>query len=266
MFSLDTNSILTLLERTFSSISLFSAITSKIMEFIQREAECSDLESDCSSTDCEDEKMRGFIDDQPLFNESDVDEPPPFTNVTKILDQADSQPRLYNKASVDGRDMDDFVNDKYRAEVFKKSLLCFAQSQNKNLFFEAVVYGIYFLNNGPPTDFDSACRSIENFDKLKMIKNEIMLDYTQFRFWDKCLTLKETLCNEFHLFLRFYKRRNKYRYLLRKKVNEKNQMHSEVSTCAVPKFDDYEYLRPLLEKNEKKIFVRSTLSMNRLKM
>ena len=226
------------------------------MEFIQQEAECSSSSSSSASesfsTDEEDEEMKSFIDDadQPF----DDDEVPPFINVTKPFDDGDSQPRLYKRTSVDGRDMDEFNNDKYRAEVFKNSLLCFTEPQSENLFFEPVVYGIYFLNNGnvPPTDFDTAIRSVENFDKLKMIAKDIMLDYTQFGFWEKCLLLNKTLCNEFDLFLRFYERRNKYRYLLRKKVNEKNRIHSEVSTCAVPKFDGYEYLRHSLEKKEKK--------------
>ena len=78
-----------------------------------------------------------------------------------------------------------------------------------------------------------------------------MLDYTRFGFWGKCLKLNEVLSNYFGLFLRFYERRNKYRYLLRKKEDSKNKMHSEVSTCAIPKFDGYDYLRNVLQNKEK---------------
>ena len=74
-----------------------------------------------------------------------------------------------------------------------------------------------------------------------------MLHYTQFGFWEKCLKLNEVLADHFGLFLRFYERRNKYRYLLRKFVDSKNKMHSEVSSCAIPQFDGYEYLRNLLK-------------------
>ena len=79
-----------------------------------------------------------------------------------------------------------------------------------------------------------------------------MLDHTQFGFWEKCLKLNEVLSDHFGLFLRFYERRNKYRYLLRKRVNFKNKLHSEVSSCAISKFDGYEYLRNALQNQEKK--------------
>ena len=79
-----------------------------------------------------------------------------------------------------------------------------------------------------------------------------MLDYTQFGFWGKWLKLNEVLADHCGLFLRFYERRNKYKHLLRKLVDSKNKMHSEVSSCAIPQFDGYEYLRNLLKTQEKK--------------
>ena len=169
----------------------------------------------------------------------------------------DLQPRLYDRNSVDGRDIDNFEKDKYRAETFRKTLLCFSeQHEESNLFFSAVVYGIYYLNNQnrPAADLTTACNAIreDKFEKLVEIKKDIMLDYTQFGFWKKCLKLNEVLSDHFGLFLRFYERRNKYRYLLRKRVDSKNKMHSEVSTLAISKFDGYEYLRNTLQKQEKK--------------
>ena len=190
------------------------------MDFIEQEAECSDSDSSISSTDEQGEDLESFIDDQ----EYDDDESSPFTNVVRPLDE-DSQPRLYDRESVDGRDIDNFEKDKYRAERFKKTLLCFSEQheEGSNLFFSAVVYGIYYLNNQnqPAADFITACNAIKKdiFEKLLEIKKDIVLDYTQFGFWEKCLKLNEVLSDHFGLFLRFYERRNKYRYLLRKRVD-----------------------------------------------
>ena len=38
-------------------------------------------------------------------------------------------------------------------------------------------------------------------------------------------------------FLRFFERRNQYRYLLKKKMQDKNQMLRELSTCAIRKLN-----------------------------
>ena len=223
------------------------------MDFIEQEAECSDSDSSISSTDEQGEDLESFIDDQEFSD----DESSPFTNVVRPLDE-DSQPRLYDRESVDGRDIDNFEKDKYRAERFKKTLLCFSEQheEGSNLFFSAVIYGIYYLNNQnqPAADFTTACNAIKKdiFEKLLEIKKDIMLDYTQFGFWEKCLKLNEVLSDHFGLFLRFYEPRNKYRYLLRKRVDSKNKLHSEVSTCAISKFDGYEYLRNALQNQEKR--------------
>ena len=143
------------------------------MDFIEQEAECSDSDSSISSTDEQGEDLESFIDDQ----EYDDDESSPFTNVVRPLDE-DSQPRLYDRESVDGRDIDNFERDKYRAEQFRKTLLRFSdQREESNLFFSAVIYGIYYLNNQnqPAADFITACNAIrENkFEKLLEIKKTL---------------------------------------------------------------------------------------------
>ena len=172
----------------------------------------------------------------------------------------DAQPRLYDRESVDSRVIDNFDKDKFKAEKFRKTLLCFSKGEESQIskgFFSAAIYGIFYLNNQnrPVPDFTIACNAInrEKFEKLSEIKQDIMLDYTQFGFWEKCLKLNEVLADHFSLFLRFYERRNKCRYLLCKLVNSKNKMHSEVSSCAIPQSDGYEYLRNLLKTQEKNI-------------
>ena len=92
------------------------------MDFIEQEAECSDSDSSVSSTDEQGEDLESFIDNQ----EYDDDESSAFTSVVRPVD-GDSQLRLYDRESVDGRDIDNFEKDKYRAERLRKTLLCFSE-------------------------------------------------------------------------------------------------------------------------------------------
>ena len=196
------------------------------MDFIEQEAECSDSsDSTVSSNDESNGYLENFIDDREYSDE----ESSLFANVVRPID-GDLQLRLYNRVSVDGREIGNFEKDKYRAEKFRKTLLCFSVQQRheeSNLFFSAVLYGIYYLNNQnqPAADLTTACNSIrkDKFEKLLEIKDDIMLHYKQFGFWEKCLKLNEVLSDHFGLFLRFYERRNEYRYLLRKRVDSKKK-------------------------------------------
>ena len=53
-------------------------------------------------------------------------------------------------------------------------------------------------------------------------------------------------------FLRFYERRNKFRYQFKQNLKEKNKMKRELSSCAIQKFNGYELLRNNLNSFEKK--------------
>ena len=80
-----------------------------------------------------------------------------------------------------------------------------------------------------------------------------MLDHSIFVFFYPCKLINDVLC-EYGFFLRFYKRRNKFRYQLKQKLKEKNQMKRELSTCIIQKFNGYELLRNHLNSRERKIF------------
>ena len=56
-------------------------------------------------------------------------------------------------------------------------------------------------------------------------------------------------------FLRFYERRNKFRYQIKKKLKDKNETRKELSACVVQKFNGYELLRNHLHSREKIDFV-----------
>ena len=108
--------------------------------------------------------------------------------------------------------------------------------------------------NEKPADFPSAIQIIgqDRFLKLKQIENKIMLDYNQFGFFDKCMKLNESFAREFGCFLRFYERRNKFRYQLRQKLKTKNEMKAELSSCVLQKFNGYDLLRVELALDERK--------------
>ena len=100
----------------------------------------------------------------------------------------------------------------------------------------------------------TAIRSInlDKFSELKKVKQDIMFDYTVFGYFDKCTLLSDVLARHFGCFLQFYERRNKYRYLLKKKLQSKNEICTELSTCAQQKFNVYEFLRDELKHYKRK--------------
>ena len=121
------------------------------MDFINREAECSSSDSsDNYSSNDEDNDLIGFItDDKDQEDSIDFyrDENTFENQVRPIEDCDDPQPYLYSGDLMDA-DIHLFSDDKFRAEEFKKSLLCSPAKMQKepNLFFSAVVFGIYYLN------------------------------------------------------------------------------------------------------------------------
>ena len=110
-----------------------------------------------------------------------------------------------------------------------------------------------YKKNERAADFPSAIQIIgqDRFLKLKQIEKEIMLDYTQFGFFDRCMKLNELLAREFGCFLRFYERRNKFRYQLRQKLKTKNEVKAELSSCVLQKFNGYDLLRVELALDER---------------
>ena len=89
------------------------------------------------------------------------------------------------------------------------------------------------------------------FIKLKEIESNVMLDHTIFGYFDCCHLINSVL-SEHGFFLRFYERRNKFRYQLRQKLKSKNEMKRELSACIIQKFNGYDLLRNHLQYSEKK--------------
>ena len=231
------------------------------MDFINREPECSSSDSsDNYSLNDGDNVLTGFITDD-NDQEDSVDfyrDENIFENQVRPIEDCDDPQRYLYSGDLMDADIHSFSDDKFRAEEFKKSLLCFPakMQEEPNLFFSAGVFGICYLQaKENATDLLVAINSIkpDKFSKLRKIKQDIMLDYTVFGHLDKCLLLNDVLARHFAYF--FYERRNKYGYQLRKKLKSKNEIHSEISSCALQKFNGYEFLREELRHYEKKKLV-----------
>lgn len=146
-----------------------------------------------------------------------------------------------------------FQKDKERALDFKKTLRGFSDDSIQNHFFYSVIYEIMYQKSekAPELEFAAEVLGRDFFLKLKEIEPDTILDHTIFGFFDRCIKMNKTL-SEFGYFLKFYKRRNKFRYQLRQKLKSKNEMRAELSTCVIQKFNGYDLLRIRLQHNEKK--------------
>ena len=114
---------------------------------------------------------------------------------------------------------------------------------------------MYCKLNGQKVLLENAEETLgsEFFIELKKIEKSTMLDHSIFVFFYRCKLINDVFC-EYGFFSKFYERRNKYRYQLRQKLKEKNQMKKELSACVIQKFNGYELLRNHLNSRERKKF------------
>ena len=148
-----------------------------------------------------------------------------------------------------------FGNSSNKSQAFKESLVCFGNVDNH--FSYAVVYGLmYCKSNGGNVFLENVEETLGNelFIESKKIEKSTMLNHSVFSFFDPCKLINDVLC-EYGFFLRFYERRNKFRYQLKRKLKEKNQMKRELSACIIQKFNGYELLRNHLNSTERKNFI-----------
>ena len=119
------------------------------------------------------------------------------------------------------------------------------------------MYGImHHKLNGLNVSLEKAEETLgkQFFIELKLIENLIMLDHSVSGFFNPCM-LANNVLSEFGFFLRFYERRNKFRFQLWQQISEKNKMRKELSACVISKFNGYEFLRNSLKSKEKKYFI-----------
>ena len=255
------------------------------MEFIIDEAEvgsdlCSDESSDYESTPSDD-----FLrDDEETVTENDEsfyrsfdnrEEFHQFKNQIKnpVEEHQRSIPKFYREDDLpemflpedrEHVEFDTSAHTKERANNFKKTLKRFESESIENHFFYSVIYGLMFQKTKNP-DLDLAKEILEadSYLQLKEIEPDVMLDHTIFGFFERCTKMNKVLA-KFGYFLRFYERRNKFRYQLRQKLRTKNEMRAELSACVIQKFNGYDLLRANLKYFEKKIWYLLISFTNRL--
>ena len=130
-------------------------------------------------------------------------------------------------------------------------------SDVENKYFYAVIYGILHKKlNGMNVRLENVKETLGDklFFDLKEIEQSIKRDHPVFNFFDRCQKINEVLLNNGY-FLRFYERRNKFRYRIRKKLKTKNESRRELSSCVIQKFIGYEILRNHLMNDEKKDYI-----------
>ena len=189
-----------------------------------------------------------------------------FSNQTKnpheVTDESedeyygeDDMPELFNPEDREDVEFDLFDSSPDKSQFFKNSLERFKDVDNQ--FFYAVIYGIrYHRLNGKNITLENAenILGLKFLIELKKIEKVSMLDHSIFRFFDRCREMNNVL-SEFGFFLRFYETRNKFRFQLRQKLKNKNQMKRELSACIVQKFNGYELLRNHLNSIERRDFI-----------
>ena len=129
-------------------------------------------------------------------------------------------------------DFDLFDFDTLKSRNFKESLLNFSNVENK--FFCAVIYGIMQIKlNRIDVKLENVKETLGNKLSFSLKETETLtrLDHFLFVFFERCQKMNEIL-SEHSYFLRFYERRNKFRFQLRKKLKVKDESRRGLSACV----------------------------------
>ena len=226
------------------------------MDFILNEAQEEDqfvLQFSDGATDEMTNEDAAFVDDAPIEQESIsfYRDPSVLENYPRSRNQTrnhidvineetedyfgnDNQPELYEPEVRDNVEFDFFNDYKKAAENFKKTLVCFSDVEN-HLFY-AVIYELMFkkTENGQMIRKKNAREVLGDglFFDLKEIEAESMPDHSLFGYFNRCFAIN-TVLGKHGYFLRFFERKNQFRYQIRKKLKSKNKMRRELSTCAI---------------------------------
>ena len=198
-------------------------------------------------------EMDGFIDNSNQQRESvslyrqvespnQTRDPQNLNNCSKFLNQTrdphvatyeddepfygthDTQPELYSSENRESIEFDNFVGYEKKLKKFKETLKNFDSSDNP--FFDSIIYGLmFYLTEGKNIDKNKANEVIGNefYLQLLEIKDDIKLDKTLFGYFNRFF-----MANEVHtkhsFFLKFFDRRDKFRFLIKKKVEGKHKV------------------------------------------
>ena len=91
----------------------------------------------------------------------------------------------------------------------------------------------------------------KSFEELLEIKQEIKTDRTEFGFSNKCFLVNQLIL-KYGYFLKFFERRDKDRFLIKKKVHAKgkNKITRNLSSFVIEKFSGYQTEKHELARKE----------------
>ena len=127
------------------------------------------------------------------------------------------------------------------------------QGDLKDSFINAILYGLLFHlteDNKVCKDKTERILGKEFFDKFKEKKEMLQLDHSLENFFKKCHVANDFLEMK-GLFLRVYERRDKFRHVIKKGAQGKNNMIRDLSSCVIQKINGYEILNTQLKNEEK---------------
>ena len=177
-----------------------------------------------------------YEDDQPFF------------------EKEDTQPELYEPQNRDLVNFNKFSGLEKSVKKFDETFKNFEDSNSENPFFDAVIYGIMFYKSEEKIiDNNNKIKEIlgdDFYNDLLKIKDNIKLDRTIFGYFNRCFQVTEVLAN-CKFSLKFFERRDMYRFVIQKKVQGKNKMARNLSSSVVEMFNRIEMIRQNLTRKEK---------------
>ena len=141
-----------------------------------------------------------------------------FEQDYSLCETDDQQPEWYDSVSRNLVAFDKCDGSEKYVDRFKKTLKNFRDSENQ--LFDSVIYGVMFhKSNGETLDQDRVIEVLgeDFYNNLLKVKDKIKLNRTIFGFFDRCMILNEILSN-YNFFITFFERRDKFRFLIKKKV------------------------------------------------
>ena len=126
----------------------------------------------------------------------------------------------------------------------------------ENYLLHSVVYGLMFEVDNRETKFDlkNAQKILGDdlcFDLMET-ESETILDKNTFGYFDKYHKINQVI-SKHGICFKFFEKRNMYRFLIKKKVQRKNEVTRNLSACFVEKFNGYETMRNELARKDKRI-------------
>ena len=191
---------------------------------------CRQLESPNRTTDAQN------LNDYPKFlNQTRDPHAATYEDDEPFYGTHDTQPELYAPENRESIKFDNFVEYEKNVKKFKETLKIFDDSDSP--FFDSIIYGLmFYLTEGKNIDKNKAKEVIGNefYLELLEIKDDIKLDKMLFGYFNRCFMVNEVLAKH-NFFLKPFERRDKFRFLIKKKLEGKHKVTRNISSSVLEK-------------------------------